>query len=181
MCLVLDLSGYLYASQKATIMANILVKGLITGLWALFHPFYISVIEINHNQKEANVEISIRVFAEDLEAILQKYNTAKIDIDNPPNKAFLDGQIATYLKQKIKLKVNGQAVTPQYIGHEIQKESAWCFFEVPKVTDMSKLEVDCNLLYDFETNQTNILHVKSKGVEKSEKLEYPKRTAVFSF
>lgn len=162
-------------------MANILFQGLISGLMALFHPFYIAVVEINHNQKEANVEISVRAFAEDLETILQKYNTAKIDINNPSNKAFLDGQISTYLNQKIKLKVNGQPLTLQYIGHEIQKESVWCFFEVPKVTDMSKLEVDCNLLYDFETNQTNILHVKSKGVEKSEKLDYPKRTAVFSF
>ena len=162
-------------------MANILFQGLIKGLWVLFHPFYISVIEINHNPKEASVEISVRAFAEDLEAILQKYNTAKIDINNPPNKGFLDGQISTYLNQKIKLKVNGQPLLLKYIGHEMQQESVWCFFEVPKISDMSKLEVDCNLLYDFETNQTNILHVKSKGTEKSEKLAYPKRTAVFQF
>jgi hypothetical protein len=162
-------------------MANILFQGLIKGLWVLFHPFYISVIEINHNPKEASVEISVRAFAEDLEAILQKYNTAKIDINNPSNKAFLDGQISTYLNQKIKLKVNGQPLSLKYIGHEMQQESVWCFFEVPKINDMSKLEVDCNLLYDFETNQTNILHVKSKGMEKSEKLEYPKRVAVFQF
>jgi hypothetical protein len=162
-------------------MVNIMVQWLVTGIVAVMHPFYVSVIEINHNPKEASVEISVRAFAEDMEKILQKYNTAKIDILNPTDKAFLEGQISTYILQKIKINVNGQPITMKYIGHEIQKESVWCFFEVPKVTDVSKLELDCNLLYDFEKNQTNIVHVKSKGTNKSFKLDFPARTAVFNF
>jgi hypothetical protein len=176
---VLDLSGHL--CQAKLIMANILFQGLISGLMALFHPFYIAVVEINHNPKESNMEISVRAFTEDLEATLQKYNTARIDINSPANKAFLEGQIHTYIDQKIKFRVNGQLLRPQYIGHEIQKESVWCFLEIPGVKDLSKLEIECSFLYDFETNQTNILRVKSKGVEKSEKLAYPKRAVVFQF
>lgn len=163
-------------------MVNIMIQWLMTGLVAVLHPFYISVVEMNHNPKEATVEISVRIFSEDLEKTIKKYTTAKIDINNPPDKAFMDKQINTYISQRLKLKINGQPVTFNYIGYEIQKESAWCYFEITKVPEVKKLEVvDCSLLYDFEKSQTNILHVKSKGIEKSYKLDYPKNSTTFDF
>ena len=153
----------------------------MTGIVSLLHPFFISVIEINHNTKEANVEVSVRIFTNDFEKTLQKYTTAKLDILNPPDNAFLEKQISTYLSQKIKLKINGQPVTANYIGHEIQKESVWSYFEIPKVAELKKLEIDCSLLYDFEKTQSNIIHVKSNGEDKSYKLDCPKSVAVFDF
>ena len=154
---------------------------MLTGLVAVLHPFYISVVEINHNPKDAAVEISVRIFTEDLEKTLKKYAPGKIDLTNPPDKAFIDKQLSNYIGQKLKLKVNGQPATYHYVGYEIQKESVWCYFEIQKVITVTKVEVDCNLLYDFDKGQTNMLHVKSKGVEKSYKLDYPKTVAAFDF
>jgi hypothetical protein len=68
-----------------------------------------------------------------------------------------------------------------YIGHEIQMESVWVYAEVPKITSLKKLEVTCNLLYDFKDLQSNIIHVKANGEEKSYKLDYPKNTTSFEF
>ena len=67
------------------------------------------------------------------------------------------------------------------MGYEIQKESTWTYFEITKVPEAKKIEVDCSLLFDFEKSQINIFHVKSKGVEKSYKLDYPASVAVFDF
>lgn len=162
-------------------MVNIMVQWLMTGLVSLMHPFFVSVIEINHNTKEATVEISVRVFTEDLEKTLQKYTTTKLDIINPADNHFLDKQISSYLQQKIKLKINGQPVVFTYLGHEIQKESVWSYLEIPKVAAIKKIEVDCTLLYDFEKAQSNIIHVKGKNMDKSFKLDNPGRNAVFEF
>lgn len=153
----------------------------MTGFVSLMHPFFVSVIEINHNAKEATVEISVRVFTEDFEKTLQKRTTARLDIIKPPDNAFLDKQIGAYLAEKIKMKVNGQPVTFHYLGHEVQKESVWSYMEVEKVSDVKKIELDCSLLYDFEKAQSNIIHVKNKGTDKSYKLDYPKNSAVFEF
>ena len=162
-------------------MVNIMVQWMATGLIAALHPFFVSVIEINHNQKEATVEISVRVFTEDLEKTLQKYTTGKVDIINPPDKVFLEKQISIYLSQKLKLRINGQPVTLHYIGHEIQQESVWSYLEVSNIPEVKKVEVDCSILYDFEKSQTNIFHIKSKGMEKSYKLDNPKTNTVFDF
>jgi hypothetical protein len=81
-------------------MVNIMVQWLMTGFVSLMHPFFISVIEINHNAKEATVEISVRVFTEDFEKTLQKRTTTRLDIIKPPDNAFLDKQIGAYLAEK---------------------------------------------------------------------------------
>ena len=162
-------------------MVNIMVQWFLTGMIAVLHPFFVSVIEINHNTKEATIEISVRIFTEDLEKTLQKYSTQKMDIINPTDKALLEKQISQYITQKLKMKINGQTVTLNYIGHEIQKESIWSYFEVNKIAEIKKIEIDCTLLYDFEKSQSNIIHIKSKGIDKSYKLDFPKNITVFNF
>lgn len=162
-------------------MVNSMVQWLSVAFIALMHPFYVSVIDINHNTKESSVEISIRIFTPDLEQTLQKYSTTKLDIANAKDKALLDKQISNYVTQKLQLKVNGLPANIVYIGHEIQMESVWVYAEIPKVTQLKKLDVSCNLLYDFKDLQSNIFHVKAAGNEKSFKLDYPKTSTSFEF
>ena len=162
-------------------MVNIMIQTIIRGMLLVLHPFYISVVDINHNAKESLVEISVRVFSEDMEKNLKKYSNQKIDINNPKDKSVVDKQISNYLIQHLKLTINGQPGELHYLGYEIQQESAWCYFEVEKIKEVKKMEIDCSILYDFEKTQTNILHVKSKGIEKSIKLDNPQKNAVFEF
>ena len=162
-------------------MVNSLFQWISLALIALVHPFYISVIEINHNSKEATTEISIKIFTQDLETTLQKYSNTKVDIAHPTDKAILDKQINTYIQQKLQLKINGQPANIRYLGHEIQMESVWIYAEVPKVTQLKKLDVQCQILFDFQSLQSNIFHVKNNGQEKSYKLDYPKNSTSFDF
>jgi len=162
-------------------MVNSMFQWMSLAFIALLHPCYVSVIEINHNAKDATAEISIRIFTQDLETTLQKYSNTKVDIAHPTDKALLDKQINQYIQQKLQMTINGQAAAMQYLGHEIQMESVWIYAEVPKVTQLKRLDLQCQLLFDFQTLQSNIFHVKSKGQEKSYKLDYPKNSTSFEF
>ena len=71
-------------------MVNSWVQWLATTAIALIHPFFVSVIEIQHNPKEASAEISVRVFTDDLEKTLQAYSKEKIDLVKPINKVATD-------------------------------------------------------------------------------------------
>ncbi|MFX6869053.1 DUF6702 family protein, partial [Acinetobacter baumannii] len=64
---------------------------------ALIHPFFVSVIEIQHNPKEASAEISVRIFTDDLEKTLQPYSKEKIDLLKPINKAATDQVLSNYI------------------------------------------------------------------------------------
>jgi hypothetical protein len=120
-------------------MVNSMVQWLTVAFIAMLHPFYVSVIDFNHNTKESSLEVSIRIFTPDLEQTLQKYSTSKVDIADPKDKVLLDKQISTYINQKLQLKINGQPATINYIGHEIQMESVWIYADIPKVTQLKKL------------------------------------------
>ena len=168
-------------------MINILFRWCLLSLMPLFslvhraehdspktlHPFYVSVIEINHNAKEKTAEISIRIFTEDLEATLRKYGNAKVDLLHPANKAAIDKLLNDYIQHKLQLNIEGKPVTMHYLGYEQQLESIWTYLEVKDVPTMHKLAVNCSLLYDYQDKQSNIFHIKADGKEQSYKLDYP--------
>lgn len=162
-------------------MATLFTQWLVTAALAMMHPFFVSVIEINHNPTEATAEISVRIFTDDLEKTLQKQSNGTIDIIKPSNKAFIDQQISQYISKHLSLKINGQPVKFNYIGYEIIKESTWSYFEVADVKTLSTIDINCSILHDFETSQINLFHVKSKGNQKSYKLDYPQKNTSFSF
>ena len=161
-------------------MVNILVRLLALAAVSL-HPFFVSVIEIDQNTKDKSLEVSVRIFIEDFEATLRKYGNTKVDLQHPTNKATTDKLVNTYLQNKLQLQVDGKPVTMHYIGFEQRLESIWVYLEVQNIATLKKLDVNCNLLYEFEQKQTNIFHIKVNDTEKSFKLDNPKTTTTFNF
>ena len=73
-----------------------------------FHPFYISITEINHNAKDKTLEISCKMFAEDLEETLNKnYKTKKLyeTLFSFPYKTVPECLLFFYLKWN-RIKIN---------------------------------------------------------------------------
>ena len=44
------------------------------------HPFYISVTEVAHNAKEKSLEVSCKIFADDMEAALSQQYKMQVDL-----------------------------------------------------------------------------------------------------
>lgn len=162
-------------------MSWISFKPFFTTFLALLHPFFVSVIEINHNEKEATLEISVRTFTNDLEKMIQAETNTSIDVSQPAQKKKADALIAAYLTKRLNLKSNGIKCNLEYIGFEIQKESTWTYFEVKNVKQLKQLEVLCEVLFGINNQQINIIHVTHKGERKSYELIYPKNTTQFNF
>ena len=162
-------------------MVNILLRWLTIACVSMWHPFFVSVIEIDQNTKEKSLEVSVRIFTEDFEATLKKYGNAKLDLLHPTDKVATDKLINTYLQNKLQLKVDSKPVTMHFIGYEQRLESIWVYMQVDDVATVKRLDVTCNLLYEFEKKQTNIFHVKANAKEKSFKLDNPVSTVSFNF
>ena len=162
-------------------MTLISIKPLMTALIALMHPFFISVIDINHNEKEATLEISVRAFTDDLEKMISKEYNVQLDLSVPKQKAKADELIKQYMQKKLALTSNGAKCNIEYVGFEIQKESTWSYFEVKNVKQLKQLNVFCEVLFGIDPQQINIIHVKTNGVRKSFELAAPKNNTQFNF
>lgn len=162
-------------------MVNSVFQWLMIGFMAVVHPFFVSVIELNHNATNKTVEISARIFTDDFEATLKKFGNTKIDLTNPTDKTKLDQLIVAYVRQKLIINIDGKATVLEYVGYEIKKESVWIYFEIDHIATLKKIDVNCSFLYDYEAKQINIFHVKAGGQEKSYKLDYPANATSFVF
>ncbi len=152
---------------------------ILSSFLAFFHPFFVSVIDMKHNVKEKTIEISTKVFVDDLEAVLKKNYHTTFDLATSTSKPETNAVVAKYLQSKLQLTVNDKRQTIKYIGYEIQKESVWIYAEVDDIVSLKKINISCNLLYDYQDKQMNIFNVKANGSEKNYKLDYPKTSVEF--
>ena len=152
---------------------------ILSWLLTLMHPFFVSVIDVNHNAKDKNIEISVKIFVDDFEATLKKNYQRNIDLHKASNDVQVNKLIHNYIETKLQIAIDGKPQIMNYLGFDVQKESVWIFLEVNEIPHVKKINFNCNLLYDFEQKQMNIINAKANGVEKNYRLDYPKSSLEF--
>jgi len=145
------------------------------------HPFYITVTEINHNAKDKIIEISCKIFTDDLETVLSKSSGSKIDISNQNNKANTDKLIAAYIMKHLQLKIDEKPVILKFVGSEKEEEATWSYFQVDNIPAVKKIDIINNLLYESFDSEVNLVHVMVNGNRQSKKLDNPDVHMVFEF
>ena len=146
-----------------------------------FHPYYISVVEINHNATDKTLEISCKIFTNDFETTLERNYKAKVDLSNPKDKATTDKWISDYIKKHLSINVDGKDVNLSYLGFEKEEEAVLSYFQVDNVAGLKRINVSNSLLHDFSDQQINIIHCSVRGKRQSTKLDYPNTEAAFQF
>lgn len=146
-----------------------------------FHPFHVSVTEINHNQSEATLEVQCKIFTDDFEAAIGKLYKRKVDLTDKSLHESMDSLVNRYVLSRLQIKVNGKALSPTYLGFEQEKEAVYVYVEYSKApATIQEVDFFNNLLYDYYTDQINILHFRSGDKRKSVKLDYPDTNVRFS-
>lgn len=148
----------------------------LAGVINLFHPFFISMTDINHNVKNKTLEVSVRIFTDDFEKTLKQNCNCKVDLINPGNKGEMEKLASNYIMKHLQVKIDGQPVPLQFAGYQQEEGSIWSYFEIKNVASLKKLELQNTLLYDFSESQVNMIHIKANGNEKNDKLDFPKNT-----
>lgn len=154
---------------------------LLITLLSLLHPFYVSVTEVNHNNKTNSLEISTKIFFNDLEAALEKEHKTQLDILKPGERGRLDPLINEYLQKHLQLLVNGKPVKLKYLGFEIEQEAAWCYLEVLQVNQVKQIHIRNDVLFAEHDTQANMIHITVKGKRQSTKLENPESKFLATF
>lgn len=145
------------------------------------HPYYISLVDVKYNTNEKSLQISTRMFTNDLEDALRKTSKTNIDILNPKVKSQADSILFNYIKQRLNFTINSKKQKLSFIGYESEDESIWAYLEIKKAPLPKKLSVETKLLYDFLSNETNIVHAEINGVKKSSKVTNPNSKVEFIF
>lgn len=153
----------------------------ISSFQKVKHPFFVSVIDLNYKQKEHALQISVKLFTNDLEDALKRTTKKKIDILNPINKAETDSILFNYIIKRLNISINSKKQTLHFIGYEKEEEAIWTYLEIKNSLQPKKINIETKLLYDFLPQQINIVHTNVNGIKKSSKVTNPASNIEFIF
>ncbi len=149
-------------------LATLLLLNL--NLINLLHPFHASICEMEYNSNTKSLEITYRMFLDDLESSLNKKYEADLDIMKVNQKDQVDQLVEKYLKEQFKFWVNGEKVQFDYLGSEIEGYALWCFIEITEVSDLETLDIDNKVMLESFDDQINLVHFNKEDRVRSLKL-----------
>ncbi len=146
-----------------------------------YHAFFVTISEVEYNASAKTVEISIKIFTDDLEKALNSRFSGRSNLNTSQESPQVNAHLQSYLGEKFGLSVNGTAQTCQYIGKEKEDDATWCYLEVKNVAAVSNISVKNTILMDLYESQNNIVHVKMRGTSKSMMLKRNAPSGTVSF
>jgi len=139
-------------------LANYILT-LVWGWMGIFHPFYISLTEMRYNPDSQRIEVSQKIFWDDLEEALTAASGQQVNFLNPADPELLNALVQRYLLKHNRLSVDGKPLELQYLGFEVEEDAAWFYLESGKVKKPRELTVENELLLEHFPGQQNIIHV----------------------
>ncbi len=149
----------------------------------VFHPFHVSVTDIKYKQDQKALQLSTRIFLDDLELALQAYSkNEKLDIMKPENWEFINANLETYLLERIVLKdAKNRNYELSYVGAEIEDDVMWCYMEIEKVKKIESVTVTNTILHEVWADQENLVHFRAFEKVRSARLFKGEETETFEW
>ena len=137
---------------------------LFIGLTSLtVHRFYVGIYQVDFVPQKKRLEITTRIFADDLNDALTKSFKKQTNIgaqnETPEDVALM----RKYLASHFKIYFNGQQKTMNYHSHEIENNVVICYLTIKEVTKISKIEVENSILTEVHDEQQNIIQFNNNG------------------
>ncbi len=153
---------------------KLLKKALVILILPLFaftavHKFYLSVTNIEYSDKDGALQITSRVFLDDISMVLEERYGIKYElVEN--NASDLDKMyLEKYFKTKFEISLNGKIADYTFLGSQKEEDMLVCYIEVPNVNlpQIQSIQVQNDVLTDLFDEQQNVVHFKLNGKKKS--------------
>jgi hypothetical protein len=133
------------------------------------HKFYVSVTNITYSEKDKALQITSRIFIDDLERTLEERYDVDLNIATDKESSNTTTYIEKYINTKFNVAVNGAIVPINFIGKKYDNDIVVCYIEVPNVnlSEVKSIEVTNDLLFDMYDEQKNVVHFKLNNDKKS--------------
>ena len=131
------------------------------------HKYYVSVTQIDYIEEREELQLTSRIFIDDLEKLLRQRYDESITLagDNESDK--VDLYLGKYLRQKIGVKINGETRTLSFLGKEYEDDIAICYLEISDIQSIKSIEITNTVLFDIFEEQKNIIRMKINSKRKS--------------
>lgn len=145
----------------------ILLVPLMTA--AGIHKFYVSVTNMEYAEEQRALQITTRIFIDDIEEVLKARYDVKAELDTEKEIKESDELIGKYLAAKIVIHINGEQKSFTYLGKEYSDDLMVCYMEITNIdlAGIRSIEIKNDVLTELFEEQQNVVHLKMGSKKKS--------------
>jgi hypothetical protein len=129
------------------------------------HKFYVSLYQVDFAPEKKMLQITSRIFIDDLNNAIEKKYSKKIHLgsENETNTDLL--LFKKYFNEKFTIKVNGQVKDVQFLSKEMEGDVLICYFRITEIRKIELLEIFNAVITEGNSEQQNIMHFSILGVK----------------
>ena len=131
------------------------------------HRFYVAIYQINHDSKKKMIQITTRIFIDDLNSALEKKYHKKTYLGDERETTEDEVLLKKYLSEKFQLKVNGEKKAMFFLSKELENNVLICYFRIQDISKIKTLEVENSVITEVYEEQQNIIQTNFNGEKHS--------------
>ena len=151
-----------------------LKKTLLILLIPLFafttaHKFYVSVTNVGYSEKNDALQITSRVFIDDLDQLLKERYDIDAKLSTDAESELSDEYLEKYLRAKFSVEINEKTRPYKLIGRKYDNDVCVFYLEIEEIDlpAIKSIQIENQLLTDMFDEQQNVLHFKINEKKKS--------------
>ena len=164
-------------------LINSLLLIFLLGALTSFHKFYLSVSEFRYSDQDQTLQVTSRIFTDDLEQLMEDRYGITSHWLTPKQHPSAQAQLEKYLTQRFVVKQDGKTLPLKLLGLKEQNDVFVLFMEF-SVTDWDQakqLSVQNRVLMDLFEAQQNVVHFYLKGKKSSVVLDWDRPQTIQDF
>lgn len=132
-----------------------------------YHKFYMGIYQVNYAPEKKMLQITSRIFVDDLNNALEKKYTKKLNLGTDKESSEELALLKKYMSEKFILKVNGELKPIQFLSKELDGDVMVCYWNIREVSKIKSIEVYNAVLVDWNSEQQNITHFSVNKIKNS--------------
>ncbi len=151
----------LYCIRLMQIKLFILTLMISMGSWSE-HDIHVSVCDIIEKEDEAQLEVSLRIFYDDLLNAVG----LKMGEEIPEDYTGSDDLIEKFINKHFSISLNGEKVLLDYQESISYPPAVWTTFTIEVGDPILEIEVNNTILVDLFDDQVNMVNLRFNGKKK---------------
>ena len=153
--------------MKKLIVYTILFLAIISLSSFSIHKFYVSIYQINYVPDKKMLQITSRIFIDDLNDILKLKYGQKTHIGETKETPEDLVLMKKYITDNFWIKINGQQKNIHYLSKELEGNVVICYYNVKEISKIKTFEIQNTTLFDLNSDQQNIIQTTIYGKKQS--------------
>ena len=129
------------------------------------HKFYVALYQVNYAPEKKMLQITTRIFVDDLNNAIGKRYTKKSNLGSENETVEDLNLLKRYFGEKLSFNVNGQVRHMLFLSKEMEGDVLICYFTIKEVKKINSLEIYNSIITEGISEQQNIMHFNVLGTK----------------